>query len=204
MAAWDRERPEYRVRTALISDIHGNLEALETILEDYLEYLDQELPGLSYAPIIRMSAIESDGIHAALRMALNLFKQASHRETTGKLNAVFNEILGRRGPSSKLGTRAKILYASQVAVQPPTIAVIVNKPELFEGSYERYLQNRLHEELPFSEVPIRLIFSERRRMSLGELKGGAHREGRSDLPDEEGMDPDLIDLSDDGGDDTLD
>ncbi len=176
----------------------------DLILEDYLEYLDQELPGLSYAPIIRMSAIESDGIHAALRMALNLFKQASHRETTGRLNAVFNEILGRRGPSSKLGTRAKILYASQVAVQPPTIAVIVNKPELFEGSYERYLQNRLHEELPFSEVPIRLIFSERRRMSLGDLKGGAHREGRSELPDEDGMDPDLIDLSEDGGDDTLD
>ena len=175
----------------------------DLILEDYLEYIDQELPGLGYAPIIRMAAIESDGIRAALRMALNLFKQASHRESTGRLNAVFNDILGRRGPSSKLGTRAKILYATQVAVRPPTIAVIVNKPDLFEGSYERYLQNRLHEELPFSEVPIRLIFSERRRMSLGELKGGAHRAGRSEISDD-GIDPDLIDLADDGGEDTLD
>ncbi len=80
--------------------------------------------------------------------------------------------------------------------------MVVNKPELFEGGYERYLQNRLHEELPFSEVPIRLIFSERRRMSLGDLKGGAHRAGRIDESGE-GLDPDLVDLAEDG-DDTLD
>ena len=110
----------------------------DLVLEDYLEYLEQELPGLDYAPIIRMSAIESDGIGAAMRMAINLFEQAGHRESTGRLNSVFSEILDRRGPSSKLGTRAKILYASQVAVHPPTIALVVNKPELFEGGYERY------------------------------------------------------------------
>ncbi|MEE2895025.1 MAG: ribosome biogenesis GTPase Der [Planctomycetota bacterium] len=175
----------------------------DLVLEDYLEYLEQELPGLDYAPIIRMSAIESDGIGAALRMAINLFEQAGHRESTGRLNSVFSEILDRRGPSSKLGTRAKILYASQVAVHPPTIALVVNKPELFEGGYERYLRNRLHEELPFSEVPIRLIFSERRRMALGELKGGAHREGRLPEGEESGAAGLELDLDDDG-DDTLD
>ena len=174
----------------------------DLILEDYLEYLEQELPGLDYAPIIRMAAIESDGIRAAMRMAVNLFEQASHRESTGRLNAVFKNILERRGPSSKLGTRAKVLYASQVAVHPPTIAIVVNKPALFEGSYERYLQNRLHEELPFSEVPIRLIFSERRRMTLGDLKGGTHRTGLSDLPSED-FDSEFVDLAEDDGDDTL-
>ena len=40
-------------------------------------------------------------------------------------------------------------------------------------------------------------------MSLGDLKGGTHRAGRSDISDD-GVDPDLIDLTDDGGDDTLD
>ena len=147
-------------------------------IDDFLEYLEQELPGLSYAPIIRISATEKDGVNSVLRMALNLFEQASHRESTGKLNAVFKQILERRGPSSKLGSRAKILYVTQVAVRPPTIALVVNKPDLFKGSYERYIRNRLHEELPYSEVPIRLIFSERRRMDLNALKGGEHRAGR--------------------------
>jgi hypothetical protein len=41
---------------------------------------------------------------------------------------------------------------------------------MFEGQYERYLMNRLREELPFSEVPIRLLFTKRQRKSLEELK----------------------------------
>ncbi|MCH2160289.1 MAG: ribosome biogenesis GTPase Der [Phycisphaerales bacterium] len=150
----------------------------EVVLEDYLDYLQQELPGLFYAPIIRISAASGEGVKATLRMAFNLFEQASHRESTGRLNSLLKEILQRRGPSSKLGTRAKILYASQVAVRPPTFALVVNKPQLFKGAYERYLTNRLHEELPCSEVPLRLIFSERRRIPLNALKGGEHRAGR--------------------------
>ena len=159
----------------------------EIVLEDYLDYLQQEMPGLFFAPIIRISAAKGDGVKATLRMAFNLFEQASHREPTGRLNSLLREILERRGPSSKLGTRAKILYASQVAVRPPTFALVVNKPDLFKGTYERYLTNRLHEELPCSEVPLRLIFSERRRMALNALKGGEHRAGRleDEIPEEE-------------------
>ena len=116
---------------------------------------------------------------------------------------MFRSILDARGPSSRLGTRAKILYVSQVGIRPPTIALVVNKPELFEGGYERYIQNRLHEELPYSEVPIRLLFSQRRRMDLADLKGGAHRQGRGGAEGDAGLEPSLVDLDDDG-DDTLD
>ena len=94
-------------------------------------------------------------------------------------------------------------YGAHVARLRRMLASLAEaEPELFEGGYERYLQNRLHEELPYSEVPIRLLFSRRRRLELSELKGGAHREGREDEP-ETGLDPDLVDLDDDG-DDTLD
>ena len=174
---------ESRYKPVLIVLNKWDLVADDLDIDDYLDYIGQELPGLSYAPIIRISASEKDGVNATLRMALNLFEQASHRESTGRLNSLFKEILERRGPSSKLGSRAKILYASQIAVRPPTIALVVNKPDLFKGGYERYIRNRLHEELPYSEVPIRLIFSERRRMDLGALKGGEHRAGRDKLDD---------------------
>ena len=130
---------------------------------DYLEYLKQELPMLSFAPLVFISAKNGDGTSDAIAMAFNLHTQASHRETTGKLNALVQKILTERGPSSKLGTIAKIYYISQIETNPPTIAMVVNKPELFEGAYERYLLNRLREELPYSEVPIKLIFSARRR-----------------------------------------
>ena len=138
--------------------------------EDYLEYLTKELRGLDYAPIAFISAHESEGIEDAVAMAFNLKEQSLHRVSTGKLNNLMREILKNRGPSSRLGTVAKLLFVSQIGISPPTIAIVVNEPEMFEGQYERYLMNRLREELPFSEVPIRLLFTKRQRKSLEELK----------------------------------
>lgn len=145
--------------------------------DDYLEYLGQELPGLSFAPIVFVSASESHGLRELAAMCFNLAEQASHRETTGRVNAAVERILKERGPSSKLGTKAKVFYVSQIDVRPPTLAIVVNKPELFEGDYGRYLSNKLHDELPFSEVPIRLIFSARKREEWGGDGGGARRAG---------------------------
>ena len=138
--------------------------------EEFGEYLTRELRGFDYAPIVLVSAESAEGIEDVVSMAFNLREQAAHRETTGKLNAIIESILKQRGPSSRLGTQAKLLYVSQVAVDPPTIAMVVNDPKLFEGRYERYLMNRLREEMPYSEVPIRLLFSKRTRKSLQDLK----------------------------------
>jgi GTP-binding protein len=138
--------------------------------EDYLEYLTEQLRGLDYAPIVFISAAQVEGLDDVVAMAFNLFEQAGHRENTGRLNRAVERILRQRGPSSRLGTQAKLYYVSQVGVHPPTLVLKVNQPKLFVGRYERYLMNSLREELPFSEVPIRLIFSTRERMSVQEMK----------------------------------
>ena len=130
---------------------------------DYQSYLTQEFPQLSYAPISFVSAKTGKGLRDTLALSFSMQEQAAHREGTGKLNAAIKKILAERGPSSSLGTIAKVLYVSQISINPPTIALVVNKPALFKGQYERYLLNRLREMLPFSEVPIRLQFSERKR-----------------------------------------
>ena len=131
--------------------------------KDYIEYLTQEFPGLDYAPIVFVSAKDSSGLRELLGMIANLDSQSKHREGTGRVNHAVRTILEERGPSSNLGTRAKVFYVAQIDVRPPTIAMVVNKPDLFEGTYERYFKNQLREHLPFSEVPIKLVFSERKR-----------------------------------------
>ena len=131
--------------------------------KDYIEYLTQEFPGLDFAPIVFVSAKDSTGLRELLGLVANLDTQAKHREGTGRVNSAVREILEARGPSSRLGTRAKVFYVAQIDVKPPTIAMVVNKPDLFEGAYERYFKNQLREHLPFSEVPIKLVFSERKR-----------------------------------------
>jgi GTPase len=166
----------------------------KTSPEDYLEYLTKELRGLDYAPIAFISAKSGEGLHDLVAMAFNLHQQASHRETTGRINAIVETILRERGPSSKLGTRAKLFYTAQIAVNPPTIVMVVNHPKLFTPSYKRYLMNRLRDALPYSEVPIRLLFTERKRKDLGEMKSGFTTAmqralgGRSETNDEDSRD----------------
>jgi GTPase Era involved in 16S rRNA processing len=48
----------------------------------------------------------------------------------------------------------------------------VVQPDLFKGAYERFLMNRLREELPYDEVPIRVLFRSRKRAELAALKAG--------------------------------
>ncbi|MFG0328855.1 MAG: ribosome biogenesis GTPase Der [Phycisphaerales bacterium] len=153
--------------------------------ESYLDHLSKEMPSLEYAPVVFLSAKENDGVRDVVAMALNLYEQASHRESTGRVNAAIKRIFERRGPSSRLGKQAKVLYASQVATHPPTLVLVVNHKELFEGGYERYLLNRLREELPYSEVPIRILFRDRKRIPLGELKAGRGRDADYEDGDDE-------------------
>lgn len=148
-------------------------------VEDYRTYIEKELRGLARSPIVFATATKGANIRQAALLALELHGQASQRVPTGKLNAVIRGVLEKRGPSSKLGTKAKILFVSQVATNPPTIVVVVNHAALFTPEYQRYILNRLAEETPFEEVPVRLIIRDRRRARLEDLLSGAHKLSRS-------------------------
>jgi len=130
--------------------------------EKYEAYLRKELNGLDFAPIAFMSATEGLNIHETLDLAFEMHAQAATRVTTGILNRLVRGIIELRPPTSKLGSRVKLLYVAQVAVSPPTIVMVVNHPELFTPGYQRFLMNRFREELPFTEVPIKILIRARR------------------------------------------
>ena len=130
---------------------------------DYLEYLTEQLRGLDFAPIVFISAKTGESVRDAVAMAANLHAQSGHRETTGRVNAAVQHIQKERGPGSRQGKQARIYYASQIDVHPPTIALVVNDRKAFAGAYEKFLVNRLRNELPFSEVPIRIVYGSKQR-----------------------------------------
>lgn len=123
----------------------------------YEAYLRDELKGMAIAPISFMAGKGGLNVRETIELAFELHAQAGRRVTTGKLNRLLREILDRRGPPNKLGTVAKLYYAAQVATHPPTIAIVVNRPELFTPNYQRYLVNRIREEMGFDEVPLKLL-----------------------------------------------
>jgi GTP-binding protein len=129
--------------------------------EEYVKYLDGVLKGMSFAPIVFVSARYDTDLRDLVAMAFNLHQQAGHRIGTGELNRMLEEIFAQRLPSSKLGKRPKVYYATQLGIHPPTLGFWVNDPELFDGGYQRFLLNRLREVVAFSEVPIQLVFRDR-------------------------------------------
>ena len=124
---------------------------------DFADYLSKTMPGLSYAPVACVTAKDSRNVLAVIDLARNLYKQASARVTTAELNRVVEHAIKLQHPPSPTAQLPKIYFATQVAVAPPTIVLFVNNPDIFSEDYRRFIENRFREELPFPEVPIRLI-----------------------------------------------
>jgi GTP-binding protein len=135
-----------------------------TVTSDYERYLTEMLPGLKYAPIAFTTATQTKNVQSVLDLAAEIFKQATTWIPTGRLNKAFEVIKLEAGGARKggKGGRPKIYYATQVAVNPVTILMFVNRTELFEENERRFIVGRLRELLPTAEVPIRLLVRKHR------------------------------------------
>jgi GTPase len=128
--------------------------------EDFRAYIDDNLPALDFAPVSFLSAKEGKGVEGTLKLALELFEQSKTRVGTGELNRVLQKALESRSPSSS-GHAVRVRYATQAEVTPPTFVLFVNDKRHFNKDYIRYLQNRLREELPFGEIPVRIVLRDK-------------------------------------------
>ena len=125
---------------------------------DYEDYLTAKLPVLKYAPIAFTTATAGKNVQAVLDLSAELFKQATMRISTGRLNKAFETIRNERSGAKRTGsTWPRVYYATQIATNPATILMFVNNPKLFDEHYLRYVANRLQMLLPIGEVPIRLF-----------------------------------------------
>jgi len=132
--------------------------------DDYADYLGKTLPQLSYAPIAFTTATESKNVQSVLDLARELYKQAVTKVSTPRLNKVIEQIYSQRpGGRRKTSVFPKIYYATQIAAKPVTILLFVNKVELFDENYKRFLIGRFRDHLGFAEVPIRLLIRPRRK-----------------------------------------
>ena len=107
-----------------------------------------------------------------LDVCRDLHLQATQRIATADINKFVAAALEQRGPRIKTSQRPRIYYATQIGVSPPTFALYVNDPKLFDPSFRRFMENRFRDTFPFHEVPVRLDFRRRERKSLADLKSG--------------------------------
>jgi GTP-binding protein len=124
--------------------------------EDFRAYIDQELPGLAFAPIAFLSAKEGLNVAETFDLARELHAKARTRIPTAELNRILEKATERRSPSAR-GQRVRIQYATQAESSPPTFVLFVKDARWIGKDYLRYLENRLREVSELSEVPIRFV-----------------------------------------------
>jgi GTP-binding protein len=124
-------------------------------VKEFWAEVRRQMAFLEYAPAVFGSALKGQGVRELLDAAADVANNHAMRISTGELNRVLREAVERR-PYTARGRELKLLYATQVAVKPPTFVLFVNDPKLVHFSYLRYLQNQLRAAFGFQGTPLRL------------------------------------------------
>jgi GTP-binding protein len=133
----------------------------EKTADDWLRSLRRDAPYLEWADIVFASALTGQRVDRILRQARKVAEERYRRVPTADVNRVVADAAMAHPPPTARGKRARILYATQAAVAPPTFVIFVNDPELFHFSYRRFIENRLRDAFGFAGTPIRLRFRAR-------------------------------------------
>lgn len=128
---------------------------------EWADYLNENFPTMAYVPIAFITAQTGKNVKKLVNHAQMLFKQSLARLGTGELNRLIKRALELHPPPMSRTRRPKVYYATQTAVQPPTIVLMCNDPKAFSAGYRRYLLAALRDNVEFAEVPIRLFFDKR-------------------------------------------
>jgi GTPase len=124
----------------------------------------EKLRFVSWAPIVRTSALTRRGVDKILPAVEVAVASYRRRLTTSIVNRLVQAAQERR-PHPRVGGRtARVLYAVQASVEPPTIVLFTSGRLM--PDYLRFLENRIREEEPFEGTPMRLQVRVRARREV--------------------------------------
>ena len=125
--------------------------------------IERQLQFISYAPRINISALTGERVVKIFNKIDTVFEQFNMRVNTGAVNRLIEDMIFKRPPPLVGRTRLKFYYATQTGTRPPTFIVFVNRPKAVHFSYERFIINQIRENFGLNNIPIRVIFRERKR-----------------------------------------
>ena len=129
--------------------------------DQYVSWIQRDAPFLDFAPAVSISAKTGQRVDRVLELAVDVWGERRKRIGTGELNRLLTEAVARQAPPPVKNRRARLYYATQAGIEPPTFVFFANDAELIHFSYRRYLENRIRDELGFHGAPIRLLFRNR-------------------------------------------
>lgn len=137
------------------------VERSETAMREFEDDIRNQFQFLDYAPVVFLSAKTKKRLQRLIPIIKLVSESHSKRVPTNVLNDVIMDALAMNPTPTVKGKRLKVLYTTQVAIQPPTFVVFVNEPEIMHFSFKRFLENRIRESFGFTGTPIRIMARKR-------------------------------------------
>jgi len=126
--------------------------------EELAHQVEERLGFVSYAPLIRLSALTGAKVGRVFGMVDRVYEAYTQQITTSALNRVLTEMREFGHTVSKGGQTLRLHYVTQTRTAPPGFTFFANKPRLVEDSFRRYVENRLRAAFDLEGTPIQLRF----------------------------------------------
>ncbi len=127
------------------------------------EVMRQMLPFISYAPIVYCSAKTGYNIRRTIDAIDAAASSVRSKIPTGVLNRTLEEATKRTLAPMKNGKRLKVYYGLQVGVDPLTIRLFVNDPQLVTPAYKSYIEKAIRARFGLEGAPLRMFLKARSR-----------------------------------------
>ena len=125
----------------------------------YKKEMDEKLAFMSYFVAEYVSALSGQRIEKLLSQVDRVIQNANKRVQTSTLNDIIGKAVALNPPTARKGQKIKILYVTQVDINPPKFIVFCNDATLIHNTYKRYLENSLRKAFTFDGTPLILLFN---------------------------------------------
>lgn len=132
--------------------------SIENELRKWKTDIKNNFQFMPYAKVCFVSAKTKKRISTLMPLVLESYNNASKEIKTSVINEIILDAFIETPPPSYKGRRLKIYFTSQVSNRPPKFNIEVNSKGLVHFSYQRYLENKIRQNIDFSGTPIILQF----------------------------------------------
>ena len=123
--------------------------------------IEDRMTFVGYAPVVATCALTGKSVHRiwdAVNVAYDNFCKTI---PTNQLNVWLGEIRENGHTVNKGKAILRMKYVTQTATCPPQFTFFVNRPDLVNDNYERFLENRLRKSFDLTGTPVKLKFKKK-------------------------------------------
>ena len=116
---------------------------------------------VGYAPVVAISALSGKRVDRVWEAIDKAYANYTQVIPTNRLNTWLGGIREEGHTVRKGKTVLRMKYVTQTGACPPRLTFFVNRPDIIDDNYERFLENRLRKAFDLEGAPVQLRFKKK-------------------------------------------